>query len=98
MSINNGKAVIEAIFNKKSPFVRTPKYGIDRKKVTWQNLRYTALKSVAPVFEILFAVYFTVLIGISIAKGYCALHSVLAAISGGILLRGLGIDFAIPSY
>jgi cellulose synthase/poly-beta-1,6-N-acetylglucosamine synthase-like glycosyltransferase len=70
MSINNGKAVIEAIFNKKSPFVRTPKYGIDRKKVTWQNLRYTALKSVAPVFEILFAVYFTVLIGISIAKGY----------------------------
>lgn len=69
MSINNGKAVIEAIFNKKSPFVRTPKYGIARKKISWKGLRYTALKSVAPVFEVLFAVYFTVLIGLSIAKG-----------------------------
>ncbi|MFT4640360.1 MAG: cellulose synthase/poly-beta-1,6-N-acetylglucosamine synthase-like glycosyltransferase [Verrucomicrobiales bacterium] len=70
MSITNSKAVIEALLNKKSPFVRTPKYGIDRKKVSWKGLRYTALKSVAPVFEVLFAVYFTVLIGISITKGY----------------------------
>lgn len=70
MSINNGKAVLEAIFNQKSPFVRTPKYGIHRKKISWKGLRYSALKSVAPVFEVLFAVYFTVLIGMSIAKGY----------------------------
>ena len=70
MSINNGKAVLEAVFNKTSPFVRTPKYGIAKKKISWKNLRYSALKSVAPVFEILFAIYFTVLIGVSIAKGY----------------------------
>lgn len=70
MSINNGKAVLEAVFNKQSPFVRTPKYGIAKKKISWRGLRYSALKSVAPVFEILFAIYFTVLIGISIAKGY----------------------------
>ncbi len=69
MSINNGKAVLEALFNKTSPFVRTPKYGIDRKKISWKGLRYSALKSVAPVFEVLFAVYFTVLIGLSISKG-----------------------------
>ncbi len=70
MSINNGKAVIEAIFNQKSAFVRTPKYGIERKKISWKGLRYSAIKSVAPVFEVLFAIYFTVLIGISMAKGY----------------------------
>ncbi len=70
MSINNGKAVLEAVFNKKSPFVRTPKYGIDRKKQQWKGLRYTALKSVAPIFEVLFAVYFTVLIGIAIAREF----------------------------
>ena len=95
MSITNGKAVIEAIFNKQSPFVRTPKYGISRKRITWQNLRYSALKSVAPVFEILFAIYFTVLIGISIARGLLAFHSVSAAVSGRIPLCGLGLDLAI---
>lgn len=70
MSVNNGKAVLEALFNKHSPFVRTPKYGIDRKKQGWQGLRYTALQSVAPVFELLFALYFTVLVVYAVMKGY----------------------------
>ena len=31
MSVNNGKAVLEAIFSNNSEFVRTPKYGIEKK-------------------------------------------------------------------
>ena len=30
MSVNNAKAVLEAIFNHKTGFVRTPKYGLDK--------------------------------------------------------------------
>jgi hypothetical protein len=31
MSINNGKAVLEALLNQSSDFIRTPKYGITNK-------------------------------------------------------------------
>jgi len=59
MSINNGRAVIEAIFNRESAFVRTPKYGIEKKKQDWSKSSYRALKSFAPVIEIALALYFT---------------------------------------
>ena len=32
MAVNNAKAVLEAIFGHQSAFVRTPKYGVDRKE------------------------------------------------------------------
>ena len=61
MSINNGRAVIEAIFNQESPFVRTPKYGIEgTKPVNWRKKgKYKTLKSFATGLEILLACYFT---------------------------------------
>ena len=31
LSLNNARAVLEAVFNHKSDFARTPKYGIERK-------------------------------------------------------------------
>ena len=63
MSINNGRAVIEAIFNQQSPFVRTPKYGIEGKSDKWKAKgRYKALKSVAAGLEVLLALYFTFLV------------------------------------
>ena len=62
MSINNGRAVIEAIFNKESDFVRTPKYGIEKKRQDWRKSSYRALKSFAPLLEIALAFYFTFLV------------------------------------
>jgi hypothetical protein len=60
MSINNGKAVLEAIFNQESPFVRTPKYGIETKQDKWKSKKkYKAMKSLATILEILLAIYFT---------------------------------------
>jgi cellulose synthase/poly-beta-1,6-N-acetylglucosamine synthase-like glycosyltransferase len=63
MSVNNAKAVLEAIFNKQSGFVRTPKYGIGQKaeaaKATgWRKSRYKGMKSVTPIVEFLFGVFF----------------------------------------
>jgi len=62
MSINNGKAVIEAILGKESDFVRTPKYGIEKTDKVVSKSKYRALKSVAPLFEILFFLYFSYLV------------------------------------
>ena len=67
MSINNGKAVLEALFNMESPFVRTPKYGILRNGQSWRRSSYSAMKSLALVFELILALYFSYLTLFSIA-------------------------------
>lgn len=67
MSINNGKAVLEALFNMESPFVRTPKYGIEQNGQTWRKSSYSAMKSLALVFELLLALYFTYLTMFAVA-------------------------------
>jgi hypothetical protein len=59
LSINNARAVLEAMFNHKSDFARTPKYGIERKKQSWRTAKYMPLKSILPFVEMGFAIYFT---------------------------------------
>jgi cellulose synthase/poly-beta-1,6-N-acetylglucosamine synthase-like glycosyltransferase len=59
LSINNARAVLEAMFNRRSDFCRTPKYGIERTKQRWQDSRYAAVRTVIPLIEFIFAGYFT---------------------------------------
>ena len=65
LSLNNAKAVLEAIFNRSSAFVRTPKYGIGDRPATrssqqaWRASRYLPMRSLLPLLELAFAVYFT---------------------------------------
>src|SRR5438270_244510 len=63
----NGRAVLEAIFNHKSDFTRTPKYGIERRTQSWRECKYRALKSTLPYAELAFALYFTYFIWFAIA-------------------------------
>ena len=59
-AINNTKAVIEAILNKKSEFVRTPKYGISGEKGEWRDKKYAIRKEIikpSVVLEALLALY-----------------------------------------
>jgi hypothetical protein len=51
--------VLEAMFNHQSEFARTPKYGIERKKQPWRNAKYMPLKSLLPIVEMGFGLYFT---------------------------------------
>lgn len=68
MSVNNAKAVLEAIFNHQSGFVRTPKYGIAenggslQKHASWKSSRYKAIKSLTPFIELAFAFFFSVVV------------------------------------
>ena len=59
LSLNNARAVLEAVFNHKSDFARTPKYGIEHKSQSWRSCRYMPLKSLLPIAEMAFALYFT---------------------------------------
>jgi len=58
-AINNTKAVFEALINKKSEFVRTPKYGIEGDKDKWQDKKYVHKKFVkfSVILELLIALY-----------------------------------------
>ncbi|MDI6802540.1 MAG: glycosyltransferase family 2 protein [Bacteroidota bacterium] len=49
-AVNNTKAVIEGLLNKKSEFVRTPKYRITDKKESWAGKKYTPVKIGYTVF------------------------------------------------
>lgn len=67
LSLNNARAVLEAMFNFRSDFARTPKYGIERKAQPWRNCRYMPLKSLLPIAELGFAIYFTYFVWYAIA-------------------------------
>src|SRR5205814_4270144 len=52
LSLNNARAVLEALVNHKSDFTRTPKYGIERKSQPWRSCKYRPLKSALPPAEL----------------------------------------------
>ena len=59
MSINNGKAVIEALLGQESEFVRTPKFGVGNKaEMKAQKKKYSVGKSLALWIEVALALYF----------------------------------------
>lgn len=62
LSLNNARAVLEAIFNYQSEFVRTPKFGVRERKDSWTAMKYRAWRGIIPFLEIAFGVYFTVLL------------------------------------
>lgn len=58
LAVNNSKAVLEGLFKRKSEFVRTPKYGIEGKKQSWQDKKYVPVKfSWTVIIEIALAAY-----------------------------------------
>lgn len=69
LSINNGRAVLEAVFNHKSEFKRTPKYGIENKTQAWRSCRYMPLKSLLPIIETGFAIYFSYFVWYALSHG-----------------------------
>jgi cellulose synthase/poly-beta-1,6-N-acetylglucosamine synthase-like glycosyltransferase len=70
MSINNGKAVLEALFNQSSDFVRTPKYGVENKaQAAKQRPLYKAGKSIALWIEVALTGYFGWMIALAAQRG-----------------------------
>jgi len=59
LSVNNSKAVLEALFNKETEFKRTPKYMIEKKKDGWLGKKYQGEINSLVLFELFLGVYFT---------------------------------------
>ncbi len=67
LAINNSKAVFEALINKKTAFIRTPKFKIVDNKDDWKKKKYNSKKIGGVVFiELGLALYYLVGIGISV--------------------------------
>src|ERR1700719_1667982 len=89
LSLNNGRAVLEAIFNHKSDFTRTPKYGIERRSQSWRSCKYRALKSTLPFAELAFGIYFTYFVWFAISHGQFLSVPFLLMFRGGFFYVAL---------
>ena len=57
IAVNNTKAVLEALFDVKSGFIRTPKYGIRQKGEHWQNKKYAIPLNAVSILELILGLY-----------------------------------------
>jgi hypothetical protein len=60
LSVNNSRAVLEALFRKKASSPRTPKYGIERDSDEWAGKKYHQTVGVQSIIELALGLYFTV--------------------------------------
>jgi cellulose synthase/poly-beta-1,6-N-acetylglucosamine synthase-like glycosyltransferase len=59
-SVNNSRAVLEGLLNRKSAFIRTPKFRIETDADTWKNKKYRASSkkiSFSIILELVLALY-----------------------------------------
>ncbi len=59
LAVNNAKAVVEALLDRPSEFMRTPKYGIERRGDGWQHKKYHTSRPIQPFVELTLGLYFT---------------------------------------
>jgi cellulose synthase/poly-beta-1,6-N-acetylglucosamine synthase-like glycosyltransferase len=57
ISVNNSVAVFDALFGRKSEFLRTPKFGIVKRGEEWRNKEYALPFTKTTLLEIFFALY-----------------------------------------
>jgi cellulose synthase/poly-beta-1,6-N-acetylglucosamine synthase-like glycosyltransferase len=89
LSLNNARAVLEAVFNHKSDFARTPKYGIERRSQPWRTCKYMPLKSLLPIAEMAFAAYFSYFVWFALAHRQFLSLPFLLMFQGGFLYVSL---------
>jgi cellulose synthase/poly-beta-1,6-N-acetylglucosamine synthase-like glycosyltransferase len=89
LSVNNGRAVVEALFDKKSEFTRTPKYGIERSSDDWVSKKYRQSVLIQPLVELGLGLYFTATVFYALANGIYGTVPFLVMFQFGFLYTGL---------
>lgn len=89
LSINNTRAVLEALLNRESPFARTPKYGVERSGDDWMSKKYRQLVFLQPLVELAVGLYFTGAVLYALANGIYASLPFLVLFQVGYLYMGL---------
>jgi cellulose synthase/poly-beta-1,6-N-acetylglucosamine synthase-like glycosyltransferase len=89
LSINNTRAVFEALFRSDSEFTRTPKYRIEGDGDEWLGKRYRQSVPVQPIVELLLGLYFTWTVFYALANQIYGTIPFLVLFQVGFLYTGL---------
>jgi cellulose synthase/poly-beta-1,6-N-acetylglucosamine synthase-like glycosyltransferase len=89
LSINNTRAVFEALFNRQSEFTRTPKYRIEKDADEWMGKRYRQSVAVQPLIELALGLYFTWTVFYALANQIYGTVPFLLLFQIGFLYTGL---------
>ena len=69
ISVNNAKAVLEALLGIQSEFTRTPKYRVEGASDEWKQKRYRGNVTLVPFIELLLGVYFSLMAWYAVTNG-----------------------------
>jgi hypothetical protein len=89
LTVNNTRAVLEALFNKQSEFARTPKYRIEGSEDEWIGKKYRQNFTVQPMIELALGLYFTATVFYALANGIYGTLPFLVLFQIGFLYTGL---------
>jgi cellulose synthase/poly-beta-1,6-N-acetylglucosamine synthase-like glycosyltransferase len=89
LSVNNTRAVLEAMLGRTSEFTRTPKYGVERTGDDWMGKKYRQLTAVQPLIELALGLYFTGAVLYALANGIYGSLPFLVLFQVGFLYTGL---------
>jgi cellulose synthase/poly-beta-1,6-N-acetylglucosamine synthase-like glycosyltransferase len=89
LTVNNTRAVLEALFNRQSEFARTPKYRIEGSSDEWIGKKYRQSDVVQPMIELALGLYFTATVFYALANGIYGTVPFLILFQIGFLYTGL---------
>ena len=89
LTINNTRAVLEALFNQQSEFARTPKYCIEGQSDEWIGKKYRESGVIQPMIELTFGLYFTATVFYALANGIYGTVPFLVLFQVGFLYTSL---------
>src|SRR5215813_13675630 len=89
LSINNTRAVFEALFNKQTDFARTPKYRIEADGDEWLGKKYHQTVAIQPLIELALGLYFTATVFYALANQIYGTVPFLVLFQIGFLYTGL---------
>jgi len=89
LSINNTRAVIEALFNRQGEFTRTPKYRIEGDADEWISKKYRQSVAVQPLVELALGLYFTFTVFYALTNQIYGTVPFLVLFQIGFLYTGL---------
>ena len=89
LSINNTRAVFEALLNQQSEFARTPKYHIEGSSDEWIGKKYHQTVAIQPLIELALGLYFTATVFYALANQIYGTLPFLMLFQIGFLYTGL---------
>ena len=89
ISVNNAKAVLEAVFGHETAFIRTPKYNVGEGPSAKALFRYAGSRQGLPFVEIALGLYFSVITGIAFYHGLIVTGLFLSLFMAGYFWVGV---------